>query len=61
MQESVVLKDLWVEFCSKYTAHMYKSKILTVTKEVDDDNIRVIFSDSEGYEMLYNFLQRKKR
>ena len=60
MQEYVVLKELWLEFCSEYTGAMYISKIAHTTKEVDNDNIRITFSDNEGYQMLYNFLQTKK-
>ena len=60
MQEYVVLKELWIEFCSKYSGAMYINKIADTTKEVDNDNIRITFNDNEGYQMLYNFLQIKK-
>ena len=40
---------------------MYRSKILYVAEELDSDNMRVEFIESaEGYEIVYNFLQRKK-
>ena len=60
MQEYVVLKEPWIEFCSKYSGAMYINKIAHTTKEVDNDNIRITFNDNEGYQMLYNFLQIKK-
>ena len=60
MQEYVVLKELWIEFCSKYSGAMYINKIAHTTKELDNDNIRITFNDNEGYQMLYNFLQIKK-
>ena len=60
MQEYVVLKELWIEFCSKYSGAMYINKIAHTTKEVDNDNIKITFSNNEGYQMLYNFLQIKK-
>ena len=60
MQEYVVLKELWIEFCRKYSGSMYINKIAHTTKEVDNDNIKITFSNNEGYQMLYNFLQTKK-
>ena len=60
MTDVIVLKDLWSEFCSKYYAEMYESKICYTIKERDDSNIVVTFKDKQGYELLYNFLQSKK-
>ena len=56
-----LLKEYWKEFLSENSSYMYRSKILYVAEELDSDNMRVEFIESaEGYEMVYNFLQRKK-
>lgn len=60
MTDSIVLKDLWSEFCKEYHTEMYESKICYTIKERDADNILVVFEDGQGYELLYNFLQSKK-
>lgn len=60
MTDSIVLKDLWSEFCKKHCTEMYESKICYTIKEGDADHIRVTFKDGQGYELLYNFLQTKK-
>ena len=58
--EIVVLKDLWEEFKSKYFTELYTNKIIYSEFYLKDDNIRIGFSDGEGYNLLYNFLQTKK-
>lgn len=61
MVDLIVLKEQWEEFKQLYVQEMYKDKILHMTEEVDNDNVRVTFTDYIGYEMLFNFIQRKKR
>tara|TARA_R110002012_G_scaffold312551_3_gene523389 strand:+ start:579 stop:785 length:207 start_codon:yes stop_codon:yes gene_type:complete len=61
MDSITLLKEYWKEFLSENSSYMYRSKILYVAEELDSDNMRVEFIESaEGYEMVYNFLQRKK-
>jgi len=61
MVDLIVLKEQWEEFKQLYTQDMYKDKILHMTEEADKDNVRVTFTDYIGYEMLFNFIQSKKR
>ena len=61
MDSITLLKEYWKEFLSENSSYMYRSKILYVAEELDSANMRVEFIESaEGYEMVYNFLQRKK-
>ncbi len=61
MVDLIVLKEQWEEFKQLYAQDMYKDKILHMTEEADKDNVRVTFTDYIGYEMLFNFIQSKKR
>ncbi len=61
MVDLIVLKEQWEEFKQLYAQDMYKDKILHMTEEADKDNVRVTFTDYIGYQMLFNFIQSKKR
>tara|TARA_Y100000996_G_C22526889_1_gene644828 strand:- start:938 stop:1129 length:192 start_codon:yes stop_codon:yes gene_type:complete len=61
MVDLIVLKEQWEEFKQLYAQDMYKDKVLHMTEEADKDNVRVTFTDYIGYEMLFNFIQSKKR
>ena len=58
--EIVVIEDFWKEFKSKYFTELYTNKIIYSEFYLKDGNIRIGFSDGEGYNLLYNFLQTKK-
>ena len=61
MVDLIVLKEQWEEFKRLYTEDMYKDKVTHMTEEVGSDNVRITFTDYIGYEMLFNFIQSKKR